>query len=117
MTQLNSSNTQYAIVPLTFRNASGDVTLPPGSLKAIAHDGGSAAIVEEPGEDGGTVHSVRLVTPPGAGNYKFSVEDNTPEGDNLIINPLEFLYTTSAVSEVEVLAGVAEFRPKSELPV
>ena len=115
MTELRSANTQYAIVPLTFRNGNGDVTLAPGSLKAIAHDGGSAAIVETPLEGGGIEHSVRLVTPDTAGDYRFSVEDNTPDGDNLIINPLEFLYRTAIVSEVEVIAGLAEYRPKSDL--
>lgn len=116
MIQLNSSNTYYALIPLTFRSGGADVTLASGSLKAIAHDGGSAAIIEEPAEGGGILHSVRLVTPDPAGTYKFSVDDNTPDGDNLTITPLEFAYTTAVVSDVEVLPGQTEFRPKSELP-
>lgn len=113
---IESANTQYAIVPLTFENQDGPVSLASGSLKATAPTGATATIVETPDDAGGVTFAVWLVTPEAAGAYAFTVGDNTPEGDNLVIKPLEITYTTTVTgSNVTIIPGTAEFRPKSEL--
>lgn len=110
--------TQYTILPLTFADANGPRTLPSGSLKTavLAGEGASATIIETTDDQGALVFSVRLVTGPTAGTYKFAVQDNTPEGDNLVINTLEIEDISTVTSVVDITPGTPEFRPKSELP-
>lgn len=110
--------TQYTILPLTFADANGPRTLPSGSLKAavLAGEGASANIVETPDDQGALGFSVRLVTGPTPGTYRFAVQDNTPEGDNLVINTLEIEDISTVTSVVDITPGTPEFRPKSELP-
>jgi hypothetical protein len=110
--------TQYTILPLTFTDASGPRVLPSGSLKAtvVSGDGASATIIETPDANGVLGFSVQLVTGPTAGTYRFNVVDNTPEGDNLVINTLEIEDISTVTSVVDITPGTPEFRPKSELP-
>lgn len=109
--------TQYALIPLTFSDANGPRSLPAGSLKAnvVSGDGASAEIIEG-GNEGELTFTLKLVTGPTAGTYKFSVTDNTPEGDNLRINTLEIDDVSTSESVVDIGTGTPEFRPKSELP-
>ncbi len=111
--------TQYAIIPLTFTDASGPRVLPGGSLKATVVEGAgaSASIIETPDAEGVLQFSVQLVTGPTPGTYRFAVVDNTPEGDNLVINTLEIEDISTVTSVVDIAPGTPEFRPKSELPV
>lgn len=109
--------TQYTILPLTFTDASGPRVLPSGSIKAtvVSGEGASASIIETPDAEGVLGFSVQLVTGPSAGTYKFAVVDNTPEGDNLVINTLEIEDISTTTSVVDITPGTPEFRPKSEL--
>jgi hypothetical protein len=109
--------TQYAIIPLTFTDASGPRVLPSGSLKAtvVSGEGATAEIIETPDAEGVLGFSVKLVTGPTAGTYKFAVVDNTPEGDNLVVNTLEIEDISTTTSVVDITPGTPEFRPKSEL--
>ena len=110
--------TQYTIIPLTFTDASGPRVLPSGSLKAavVSGEGASASIIETPDAEGVLGFSVQLVTGPTAGTYKFTVSDNTPEGDNLVINTLEIEDISTVTSVVDITPGTPEFRSKTELP-
>jgi hypothetical protein len=110
--------TQYTVLPLTFTDASGPRVLPSGSIKAtvVSGEGASASIIETPDAEGVLQFSAQLVTGPTAGTYKFAVVDNTPEGDNLVINTLEIEDISTTTSVVDITPGTPEFRPKSELP-
>jgi len=118
MISITHDITQYALIPLTFTDASGPRVLPSGSIKAnvVSGDGASASIIETPDASGNLTFTLQLVTGPAAGTYRFSVTDNTPEGDNLVINTLEIEDISTTTSNVDVVPGTPEFRPKSELP-
>lgn len=116
MLTLQSDVLQYALVPLTFTDQNGPRILPAGSLKATVVSGDGSVEIVETAVDGVLTFTLKAIPGATAGVSKFQVIDNTPEGDNLVINTLEVEYTTTSETNVDIIAGTPEFRPKSELP-
>lgn len=118
MFNLSSDKTLFAELPLTFRDQNGPRDLPSGSLAIeIPPDTeGAGGEIVETVVDGRVQFTARLIPGTATGVYRFSIVDNTPNNDNLRIEPLEIEYTTTEESVVTIDPGTATFRPRTELP-
>lgn len=118
MISITHDVTQYTLLPITFSDANGPRIVPSGTVKAnvVSGEGASASIIEAPDANGALTFTVQLVTGPAAGTYRFSVTDNSPEGDNLVVNTLEIEDISTSTSNTDIIPGTPEFRAKSELP-